>query len=73
MDEEEVNNYDPNQFDDIEDDGELVQIDENDRIEQEKIKSKFHYLSRPSAAHFTDKSQLEMMAIDIDYYHHRCK
>ena len=39
--EEEQLNIDPSKYEDIEDDGELVQVGEKDREEQKKIQQKY--------------------------------
>ena len=72
--EEEHVEYNPEQYEDIEDEGDFVQVGEKDREEQEKIKSKYAHLCRPPVdPNFSEKDVFEMMSIDVDYYLHKCK
>lgn len=71
---EEINLTIPEPDEDIEDEGGLVQVGERDREEQEKINKKYAYLCRPPLdPNFDEKSVLEIMSVDVDYYLYRCK
>ena len=54
---------------DYEDEGHVPEIEQKDIEENEKIKSKFHYLARPPIdPNFNSSKPLILMQTDVDYY-----
>jgi len=65
-----MNNIAEENFDDIEEEGQELNVRQQDREEQHKIKSKFSYLCRPPVDPlvFNESTPLTFMQTDVDYY-----
>ncbi len=56
-------------FEDAEDEGQILEVGQKEREEANKIKSKFSYLCRPSVdPSFNESTDFIFMQTDVDYY-----
>ena len=64
------NNFMEENFEDAEDEGQILDVGQHEREEANKIKSKFSYLCRPAVdpMFFNESTPLVFMQTDVDYY-----
>ena len=65
-----MNNLAEENFEDLDEEGQELNVRQQDREEQHKIKSKFSYLCRPPVdpLEFNESTPLTFMQTDVDYY-----